>query len=241
VSGPPPQRIVVLSTHLDDAVLSLGAWIHRIAGSGGDVRILTVLGGRTDSTEPPGPWDLHGGFATAGAAAGARRAEDEAACAIVGARPNVLPFGDMQYPRGGEDELIWSEVRPWLDDADVVLVPGSPLLHPDHQWLARLAMTHPLPGRVGLYVEQPYCVLPQVRWWGWRWRPRLGPVLSDVIAEPTEWTVLRSGIRDRVAKWRACRAYRTQLALIGRLPPILWRMAIYETVRGGETIAWLGT
>jgi LmbE family N-acetylglucosaminyl deacetylase len=241
VSGSSPQRIVVLSTHLDDAVLSLGAWIHRIAERGGDVRVLTVLGGRTDSTGPPGPWDRDGGFASEGAAAVGRRAEDEAACAFVGARPIVLPFGDMQYPRSGGDEQVWSEVRSRLDDADVLLVPGSPLLHPDHQWLARLAMTRPWPGRVGLYVEQPYCVLPQIRWWRWKWRPRLGPVLADVVAGPTEWTVLRSGFRDRIAKWRACRAYRTQLPLLSGAPPILWRIALYETLRGGEAIAWLRT
>jgi LmbE family N-acetylglucosaminyl deacetylase len=237
--SPSNPRVVVLSTHLDDAVLSLGAWIRKLTRTGTEVEILTVLGGDPDSDAEAGWWDRDGGFATEGAAAKGRRAEDERACALVGARRTVLPFGDQTYDRGAGDDEIWSQIAPRLADAGVVLVPGTPLMHPDHRWLARLALGRDLPGRVGLYVEQPYVVLPHVRWWRWSWRPQAGEPIRDLVPGALEWTVVRSTGADRRAKGRACRAYRTQIPLLGRRPPVLWRMRLYETLRGGESIAWL--
>ena len=237
VAAARPRKVVVLSTHLDDAVLCLGAWIHRLTRTGTEVEIVTVLGDDPGSQTPAGWWDQGAGFATEGEAAQARRREDERACAIVGAARTVLPYGDMTYGRGAADDTIWNEVAPRLRGADVVMVPGSPLLHEDHQWLAHLALSRDIPARVGLYVEQPYSVLAKVKWWRWRWRPVLGQSLRGVVPDPS-WRTVRAALTDRMAKWRACRAYRSQLRLLGRKPPVLWRMMFYETVRRGEGVAW---
>ena len=43
-----------------------------------------------------------------------------------------------------------------VDGAGVVLVPGSPLSHPDHAWLNGLLASRVPPEALGLYAEQPY-------------------------------------------------------------------------------------
>ncbi len=94
----PGRRLVILSPHLDDAALSLGATIAYASEVGLAVTVLTVLAGDPDSEEPAGTWDTICGFATAGEAARVRRAEDANACEILGAEPMWLPFA---YGDGG--------------------------------------------------------------------------------------------------------------------------------------------
>jgi hypothetical protein len=51
-------RVVVVSAHLDDAALSLGATIARVASMGGEVSVLTVLAGDPDSNSAATPRGL---------------------------------------------------------------------------------------------------------------------------------------------------------------------------------------
>jgi LmbE family N-acetylglucosaminyl deacetylase len=210
--------VAVLSPHLDDAVLSLGA---AIAASPSEIAIVTVLAGDPNSELPAGEWDADAGFRTAGAAARARRREDELACAVVGARPVWLPFADHQYAREEPDDEIWAAVEEALGDAETVLLPGFPLQHDDHAWLLELARRKGLPGRrVGLYVEQPYAAA---------WAPSL----------PGDgWRPLAAGLLHRLAKLRACRHYVSQLPLLKRQGRILFPMVRYEAARGGEAVKW---
>ena len=77
------------------------------------------------------------------------------ACAHLGVTPRWLPFGSVDFERHGDDDDVWEAVRARVEGADVVLVPGSPLTHPDHAWLNGLLAR--VPRRlVGLYAEQPY-------------------------------------------------------------------------------------
>ena len=69
----PGHRIVVVSPHLDDGVLSLGAAIASWARAGATVELLTVLACDPDSEAPAGGWDRRGGFATEGDSARALR------------------------------------------------------------------------------------------------------------------------------------------------------------------------
>src|SRR5712692_1758346 len=89
--------ILVVSPHLDDAVLSLGMTIARAARSGGQVDVLTVFAGDPESTRPSGGWDRRAGFNTEGEAATARRVEDLEACRTVGAAPTWLSFAPGAY------------------------------------------------------------------------------------------------------------------------------------------------
>ena len=135
----PGNTIVVVSPHSDDGVLSLGASMARWARSGRRVELLTVLALDPDSTAPSSGWDRRAGFATEGEAARARREEDASRVRALGVTPGWLPFGSVDFDRHGDDDDVWGAVRSAVEGADCVLVPGSPLTHPDHAWLTGLA------------------------------------------------------------------------------------------------------
>jgi len=94
-SEPLRGRVVVVSPHLDDAVLSLGATIARAARAGAQVHALTVFA-YGDEDLPVAPWDAECGFRSAGHARSVRREEDARGCALVGAIPDWLPFYDVE-------------------------------------------------------------------------------------------------------------------------------------------------
>lgn len=222
-------RVVVLSPHLDDAVMSLGATVARCVRIGTDVEVLTVFAGSPDSLRPAGDWDALAGFATAGEAARQRRVEDSRACEILGATPVWLEFPDSQYAQEGDRAAVRAEVRSAVGNADALLMPGWPLRHGDHVWLTRTMLQDPSPcRRLGLYVEQPYA-----------WRtggsaPR-SPSPPSVVAAlgTTAFTLTETEPADRSAKWKALGEYRSQLPHLG--PPELRK----ELTESDEAIAWL--
>ena len=57
------ERIVVVSPHLDDGVLSLGASMASWSRRGARVELLTVLAGDPGSEVATGGWDGRAGFA----------------------------------------------------------------------------------------------------------------------------------------------------------------------------------
>lgn len=184
---------MVVSPHSDDGVLSLGASMASWARSGAQVELLTVLALDPASSAPTGGWDRRAGFETEGAAARVRRDEDVAACNVLGASPRWLPFGSVDFDRHGDDDEVWHAMSESFEGAVVVLVPGSPLSHPDHAWLHGLVGTRLSASAVALYAEQPY----------------------TLKQGGTPFAAVTLGGRDRIAKWRAVRAYRSQLPLLG--------------------------
>ena len=220
-SQPAPSRgtrIVVVSPHLDDGVLSLGAsmasWVRR----GAAVELLTVLGCDPASKAPAGGWDARGGFATEGESASARREEDRQACAVLGASPVWLPYGSGDYELHGAEADVRDAVLRALEGADSVLVPGFPLSHPDHAWLAELLAGALGPWRVGRYAEQPYT--------------------RRAAADPGGAGFARAPVRldDRVAKWRAIRCYASQLPLLAMRGSL--RRGPHRYAAAREWIAW---
>ena len=210
----PGNTIIVVSPHSDDGVLSLGASLARWTRSGRRVELLTVLALDPDSTAPSGGWDRRAGFATEGEAARERREEDRIACAHLGVTPDWLPFGSVDFDRHGDDDAVWDAVRRAVEGVDCVLVPGSPLTHPDHAWLNELLTRHVPPDLLGLYAEQPY----------------------TVRQSGTPFTPLALGARDRLAKWRAIRAYRSQLPLLGMRQTL--RRGPLALALAEERVAW---
>ena len=215
-----PRRIVVVSPHLDDGVLSLGAAMASWARGGARVELLTVLACDPHSEAPAGGWDARGGFATEAESARARRAEDKRACAILGIEPVWLPFGSVDYERHGTEDDVLAAVSDAVRGADVLLVPGFPLTHPDHAWLSKiLADRVGLSARAGRYAELLY-------------------VVREATEVPHEFRPVRTTVRDRLAKWRAIRRYRSQLPLLGmtRKPA---RSPAALAIRP-ERVAWSG-
>lgn len=124
-------QMLVVSPHLDDAVLSLGATMTHVARSGASVAVLTVFAGNPESTRPASGWDRQAGFETEGEAATARRSEDLEACRIVGAAPTWLPFAPGSYGDRRDPDEVWSALAPSVTRADTVYVPGFPLTNED--------------------------------------------------------------------------------------------------------------
>jgi LmbE family N-acetylglucosaminyl deacetylase len=252
-----PGRIVVVSPHLDDAVLSLGAAIARASRSEADVRVLTVLAGDPDSERPAGPWDALSGFSTEGEAATQRRVEDSRACEIVGATPVWLPFSDVENRDDFDQEAVWRAMEAHVADCDLVLSPGFPLHHPDHVLLTTLILRRLDTDRqLALYVEQPYANLAAIprgyrpralltaarialREGGARrlLRPTLPAEISGIVPGPVEWLAARATSADRRLKAAAIRAYESQLVDMRRR--LVDRIRIYERGWGGEGVALL--
>jgi LmbE family N-acetylglucosaminyl deacetylase len=229
---------MVVSPHLDDAILSLGASIGRATGSGRQVTVLTVFAGHPDSGLPAGGWDRRGGFATEGEASKARRLEDEKACRELGAESCWLSFSEADYRETLDGDSIWSEVHSAVTEArpEDVLLPGFPLTNPDHAWVTELLVERGLPcSRLGLYAEQPY------RFWARHEDARshgdAGPTATGL---PVEWVNAGRSLREVWRKRRAIVAYRSQIRLLGMSRRhILNRMLLDEALRGGEAIRWL--
>jgi LmbE family N-acetylglucosaminyl deacetylase len=222
------RRIVVVSPHLDDGVLSLGASIASWSRTGRAVDLLTVLTCDPDSEAPSGGWDERGGFATEGESARGRREEDRRACAVIGARPVWLPFGSVDYERHGTEEDVRQAVAAAIDDAGVVLLPGFPLSHPDHEWLARGLASGLDERRTGLYAEQPYTRRTGVD-------PEVPPWIVETFGTRA-FAPVAAAPRDRAAKWRAIRCYRSQLPLLGMHRSL--RRGPLRSALAPEWIAW---
>jgi LmbE family N-acetylglucosaminyl deacetylase len=204
-AGDRGTRVVVVSPHSDDGVLSLGAAMSSLARAGRVVELLTVFALDPESAAPTEGWDHRAGFATERDAALARREEDRRACAALGVMPSWLPFGSVDYERHGEADDVYAAVAGRVEGAEAVLLPGAPLTHPDHAWLAR-TLAGRLPNPVGLYAEQPYTRRSE----GAAQAPEWLETSLDVRAfEP-----VATSHRDRVAKWRAVREYASQLPLL---------------------------
>jgi LmbE family N-acetylglucosaminyl deacetylase len=226
----PGENVVVVSPHSDDGVFSLGAAIASWAGRGAQVALLTVFALDPASEAPAGGWDARAGFRTEGEAAIRRREEDLAACAVLGATAAWLPFGSVDYERHGDEAAVRDAVVAASDGVDTLLLPGFPLRHPDHEWLARALMGSRLGCRqLGLYVEQPYAGATERE-------PRAPLWAEEALGASPDFDPVTAGARDRLAKWRAIRRYRSQLPLLGMRRSL--RRGPHSLVFG-ERVAWI--
>jgi LmbE family N-acetylglucosaminyl deacetylase len=175
-------------------------------------------------------WDLRGGFRTEREAALARREEDRRACVAIGAAPAWLPFGSVDYERHGDEARVRDAVLERLEGADAVLLPGSPLSHPDHEWLVRALGGRVRAAAVGLYAEQPYTRRSGA--------PPALPGWLEAELGRHSFERARVGLGDRVAKWRAIRCYASQLPLLAMAGNVRRGPASYALAP--EAVAWVG-
>jgi LmbE family N-acetylglucosaminyl deacetylase len=172
-----------LSPHLDDGVLSCGATIRRLTTNNQRARILTVTCGDPPDPLPDSPVvkDLHGRWQGGHNPVAMRRAEDSAACRVVGADALHLPLLDCIYrvdAQGQAPYATWDDVfgdvqegDPLPSELDVIsdklpdssevtlYVPLGAGHHVDHQivrdWGIRLATRKPS-WTLRFYEEYPY-------------------------------------------------------------------------------------
>ena len=257
------EPVVVVSPHLDDAALSLGATIVMLARHGVTPKVVTVMANDPDSDEAAQRFDRECGFTTAQDAARGRRAEDARACEIMGAEPVWLPLSDREHAPPASDDALREALRACLAEAGTVLIPGFPLLNVDHARVARAAVHPAVIGsrRVGLYLEQPYGAgqLAHRAAPDMRTRSRVRKVynfallaavtgrrvvselevpaeLQASVQSPVVWETSGVSPADWLRKQRAIGAYRSQLEPLG--PAVRTRIAAAELATRGERIAW---
>ena len=132
---------VVVSPHLDDAVLSASVQLMRPGA-----RLVTVCTGIPPDGTALGDWDRLTGAHDAAQRVRDRVAEDDAALVVLGVEHVVrLGFPDGQHlPEGGRradlDAMVTS-LRPHLRDATEVWVPAAIGGHPDHVATRDAALT----------------------------------------------------------------------------------------------------
>jgi LmbE family N-acetylglucosaminyl deacetylase len=247
------RDLVVLSPHLDDAVLSCGGRLARTIAAGAKATVVTLFTA-DEPGEPPSElarelrrwWKLPEGVMRA------RRAEDLDACAALGATPEHwdLPEAPYRLDRAGRPlystlTALFDEVAdddaPWLDrlakrfedraealgDA-LVLAPLGVGHHVDHQ-LVRAAAERA--GIVDAYYEEfPYTE--------WKWL-----ALRRALRAPGRPRAWREDVElldadDIEARVRAIACYRSQVPAMFRTEGRL-RKQVRRAVRragGGERI-----
>jgi LmbE family N-acetylglucosaminyl deacetylase len=121
--------LTVISPHLDDAVLSCGDLLAQRPGA----VVVTAFAGIPDRYPELTSWDARAGFEDGADVVGARREEDRAALAVLGARPSWLPFPDPQYGPKPERRELAEALGAAVDELspELVLLPLG-LFHDDH-------------------------------------------------------------------------------------------------------------
>jgi len=214
--------VVILSPHLDDAVLS--CW-HLLRGPS-EVEVVNVFAG----SPPPGSgtswWDRENGATDSAQRMAERRVEDSEAFAIAGRKATNLDFLDEQYePVGQTEELIVATLRTLIDRDAIVYAPAALGDHGDHDLVRSAARRLAATGQsVRLYADHPHAV--RRGWPAWidgtdtragqdvieHWDRRLGEVGLDRTRPET----YHLDDAEQEEKLRAVSAYRTQIPALAR-------------------------
>jgi LmbE family N-acetylglucosaminyl deacetylase len=228
------MSVTVVSPHLDDAVLSVGGTIHGLTRGGVDVEIVTVFAGDPDALTPPSYWDATRGEVTQGAAVRARRREDQAAAAELGATTKALPWPSSGYAAARDPDAIWNELGPAVASADLTMLPGWPLRHADHRYTTMLVLERlDRDAPIAFYAEQPYAAEPVTLLKG-KLRNRTVAPLRHAYGAEIQWRRKRLDAASRAAQQRALAHYAGELQNMG----IRGRWGrLVRMLTGGE---WLG-
>jgi LmbE family N-acetylglucosaminyl deacetylase len=214
------ETAVILSPHLDDAVLS--CW-HVLCGPG-DVSVINVFAGVPPSESGASWWDRLTGASDSAARMVERRAEDRAAFEIAGRTAIHLDFLDEQYePEGQSVDTIAAALRDLIDPETVVYAPAALGEHADHEQVRSAALELAASGQaVRLYADHPHAV--RDGWPAWvngakehakanvaaGWDRRLTEAGVTRLRPPVHH--LSSAEQQR--KLRAASAYRTQITAL---------------------------
>jgi LmbE family N-acetylglucosaminyl deacetylase len=174
------QPALVVSPHLDDAVLSVG----QVMAGRPDMTVATVFSGVPKRCTMLTTYDHDCGFESAELAVAARRDEDRTALQSLAAHAAWLDFPDHQYGQPtNEAAIVDALAAVTADVAPTLLIGPLGLIHEDHHTtrraFQRLVATHNI--EAWIYEDMPYRVLfpeevPEaLAWWkGMGHRPELG-------------------------------------------------------------------
>jgi LmbE family N-acetylglucosaminyl deacetylase len=213
------SQTVVISPHLDDAVLS--CW-HLLEGA-------TVVNVFTGLPEPGtvGWWDTLTGSSDSLERMHERRAEDAAALGLAGAEAVALDLLDEQYRANGGPPAVVEALADQLPAADEVFVPMGVFLSADHALVRDAARQ--LRDDVRIYADHPHAGIWGLPGWvtgradatsldvegAWR---------SNMVAAGIDPEALRPQVYELdddsfERKLAAVRTYRTQVAALEREAP----------------------
>jgi LmbE family N-acetylglucosaminyl deacetylase len=239
---------IVLAPHLDDAVLSCGGQIYLQTTAGQTVLIVTIMAGDPPQQAlTPFAQLLHERWELAGNITAGRRAEDAAACAILGADyqhwelPDCIYRFDPQTETGFyvSEESLFGAVHPSEEGLVASLAerlrglpPHGRLLapltignHVDHQ-IVRRAVETLSHNHVAYYEDYPYAAVPGALQkvldaGNLAWRPEVIPLSEEALR----------------AKIKAIAAYTSQVGTFFRDSSDLESMIrAFNAVAGGERI-----
>jgi LmbE family N-acetylglucosaminyl deacetylase len=239
---------VYLAPHLDDVALSCGGQVYDRIHAGQRVLVVTVMAGSPHlATQSEYIDSLHERWQLAGDAAAERRAEDIAACAILGADYVHLDVPDCIYrldpqqrtPLYNSDEDIFGDIQPAelalqervaqllqsLPPGNQIVAPLAVGHHVDHL-LVRAAAEQVWPGRLWYYEDFPYVEN----------RGYLRRVLGDDLRlwRPDVFEVSERGMQ---AKFNAIWAFSSQLStFFGGREEMEARVGGYCERAGGERL-----
>ncbi len=135
------ERVVIVSPHLDDAVLGCGRFMAAHPG----VTVVTVFAGNPPAyPDPMRLWDVQSGFGPGDDVMEVRRKEDHAALGMLDATPHHLGFVEHTY-NPGDKPVAPEMLAPVIGDAlrslspTLVLAPYG-LANPDHDATHRACM-----------------------------------------------------------------------------------------------------
>jgi LmbE family N-acetylglucosaminyl deacetylase len=151
------EKMLIISTHLDDAVFSLGQTIAESPNPA----IVTVCAGIPPAETPPSRFDEAAGFGSGAEAITARRQEDRAAAEKVGAVPIHLNVLSDEYARGAprrRESFIAALASAFAVMAkDRVIYAPLGLRHPDHELTAEAVRWLRTPKmEIFAYADLPY-------------------------------------------------------------------------------------
>lgn len=190
--------IVVLSPHLDDAVLS--CW--RLLTQPSEVTVINVFAG-IPSLSAPAWWDRYTGATDSAERVRERLEEDRRALALAGRTPLNLDLLDEQY-RDGEQPLDppTRQIAAAIASGDQIYAPAAFAGHPDHLLARAAALELRAEGHsVSLYADLPHATING--WPTWVRRPP-GRRAKDTATAMWDRTLTATGIPSEAMIPKVC-------------------------------------
>lgn len=152
------RKVLVVSPHFDDAVLSAGQFL---AGRP-HADVVTVFGGYPENAaELSTPYDLNCGFNNALDAVSIRRIEDDTALGLLNCNSLYFEFVDEQYrEEEANKSLIKKELMKLINKNEYEFIIGPVGLgHPDHQVVSEVVRSLDVKLPIFLYEDLPLRVV----------------------------------------------------------------------------------
>jgi hypothetical protein len=213
---------VILSPHLDDAVLS--CW--HVLTQPGEVMVINVFAGVPANLNGPAWWDQYTGATDSGERVHERIEEDRRALALAGRTAVNLSFLDEQY-RDEEQPLgeLIEQIERRLVPGAHIYAPAAFANHTDHALVRAAALELRRTGfAVSIYADLPHATLHGLPAWV---AGKRGPASKDLAGaawdhalagtDSTAPSVYRLEAETHARKLAAVRMYATQLEALAEL------------------------